>query len=387
MALTYTEFDTTTQNLVYDLVNAILASSDWAKITPTASVLTTSTATAVSGTVLTFTSTAAATTAGWGIGTVIRIGAAGAVDTENKTITAISGTTITVAAMSFAHAIGTNVYPGSEVLKATTTRGADMIIDLQDAHLATGYTSLSMACWTSHTGTVGINKASRYLYWRSTGGLRADQLHVVVSAGKEHLFFSVEGPRVGETNPENASFGSPREYMFLCDMVPYHASDTTACVFAGGSITNTYAGSYASFSHLGQLSRNHAGVAGWSQCKLFTLGFTGYGGSGASSGINAQRNTVGDGNLYLFPHVCISEPDGVRGRLAAFFNAGQVLTEDLIGSPPPAVGAKVTYGGKTYKLLAVNRGGAANPVWAQLGLASNGTTQLSASPVVAVLST
>ena len=390
MALTYTEFDSTVQNLISDLATAILVSSDWARITPTASQLTTSALAAAAATSLTFTSTAGP---GWAIGNVIRIGAFGASDTEYRTITSISGTSIGFSGgLVFSHASGTSIFWGNEVMKCTTTRGADMIVDLNDVALSpsapNGWGSLNLAAWTSHTGTVGTNKASRWLWWKSTAAARTDPLHVVLSAGKEHLFFSIEGPRVGETNPDSATIGSMRTYFVIGDMTPYHASDTNPCVFVGGTMTNTTTSSFTNNNHLGQLSKTHAGTVGWNLCRLLTLAFSGSG-NFASSGHNVQRQTTGDGNYYLGPYVCISDADGFRGRLTSFFNAGTTDWADFNApGPVPPVGAKVTYSGKTYKLLAVNRyGGASNVAWGVFGAANNTTSQPSDSVIVAVPST
>src|SRR5688500_1107936 len=120
MGTHYVEFDTTVQTLFTDLRTQILTSSDWSRLTADTILLSTSGATAVNATSLPFTATAGS---GLAVGSVIMIDDAGA--REYRTITAMTATTITVAAMTYAHATGTAIRAGNELYKAVTTRGAE----------------------------------------------------------------------------------------------------------------------------------------------------------------------------------------------------------------------------------------------------------------------
>lgn len=366
--LTYSEFDTTAQNLLVDLRNAILASTDWARLTSDAVVLTTTAAATAGATTLTFTSGAPAA-AGVVVGSQIAVEAPGSALREYRTVTAVAATTVTVAALTFAHASGTNVYWGNEVFKATTTRGADMIFDLNDTTYPSLF-NLNMAVWSAHDGTTGTNRSPRYLYWRAnaTGAAITNPLHCVVSAGKEHIYISVEGGRGGEAGAVSAQYGSYRSYFFMSDMVPYHPEDTVPVAYAGGSIVAGMGSSIANNSHLGQLTENLVGTAVWNPCKLGTVDFPGWN-NAISVGLN--RQSVADGNFYLFPYLCVSDTDGVRGRLSSFFFAGFTTAnaQDLVGVPP--VGAKIIHNGQTYKLLAVDKGAASANNWGQFGTNDN----------------
>lgn len=381
MALTYSEFDTTAQNLLHDLRNAVIASADWTKISPTAIVLTTSANAAAGGTVLTFTATGSS---GWTIGQLIRIGESGAADAEYRSITAITGTTITVAALTFLHNTGTNVYNGNEVLKATTTRGADMIVDIHGALMSTFQTTFTV--WRAHTGTVGTDSLNRFMYWRPSAGALTNPLHCVVSASKEHLFISIEGPRAYETNPVSTTAGSDRQYFFINDLVPYHVGDTTPVVVTGGgqAIGTATANMTSSRSFEVYQSRNYANTSSWAPAKLFTLAFQG---AGASVGVNGQHQTTGDGKYYLSPYVVLGDQSGYRGRLASFFNAGMNYADhtDFVSPPTNAV---VTYGAKNYKLLQVSKSDGNISVWGPFGGTDNSaTTTYHRSPIVAVQTT
>lgn len=378
MALTYTEFDSTAQTLVHDLRQAIVASTDWTKISSTVVILTTSASSAVSGTTLTFAST---TGSGLAIGSVIRIGESGAADAEFRSITAITATTITVAAMTYAHASGTNIYLGNEVLKATTTRGADMIVDLNSAPISTF--ALSMTIWRSHTGTAGIDGLNKFLYWRASGGALSHSLHVIVSASKEHLFVSVEGPRAYETGAVSTTAGSQRQYFFINDMVPYHAGDTNPIVIAGGGSHTATSASNMTTNRTFEVhqSRNYANSGSWAPAKLFTLSFQT---SALAAGVNAQHQTTGDGKYYLSPYVVIGDDCGYRGRLASFFGAGHNHADHTDYLAPP-VNTTIAYQSKNYKLMAVSKGDASTLIYGPFGGSDNtAATTYWRSPVVGV---
>lgn len=373
--LVYAEFDTTQQNLIHDLRTNILASGSWAKISPTAALLQISAATTAGATTLPTTS-GQGTAAGIIVGSIIRIGEDGAADCEYRTVTAVAATTITVAAMTYAHPSGANVYVGNEVLKATTTRGADMIVDLMASHyVVTSGTMLTMAAYQAHTGAfnTGTSPISRYLNWRVTGSTAAsDAVHCIVSASKEHLFISLEGPHASEPHTESTTWGSARQYFWMSDLVPYFAGDTTPAIIAGGASNTGYTNIYLGFYC--HASRNQDNTASWRAGKLATLDFPAV---GTNMSVQLQRQARGDGDWYLMPYVFFDDIDGVRGQLAAFWFAGFLypdFTDPVVSMPP--VGSKVTYSGQTYKLLALNRssGGNGNNMWGSFGALNNGNS-------------
>jgi hypothetical protein len=384
MATQYIEFDTTAQNLFADLRTQILTSTDWARLTPDTTLLVTSAATAAGATSLPFASTSGS---GLAVGSVIMID--DGATREYRTITAITATAITVAAMTYAHASGIPIRWGSELYKGTTTRGAQMVIDLNDTPLAANGTALSMAIYQSHDGTNagtpsmnGVGRAQRYLYWRVSAGAATHTLHVVLSVGKEHFYLSIEGPRGGETGSANGQYGSLRQYVFLCDLVPYDVGDTTPVVFAGGSSTAAADGAFTNFSHIGHVSKNLAGTGNWAPARLATLDFP-KGGWGDT--LNLQRQRQADNMFMLAPYVVFLDDTGMRGRLSSFFFAGFNWPDNNYEVPPPPVGTKVQYQGDWYKLLPVNKSEASRNCWAQFGAVtqSNGTLY-ARSPVVAV---
>lgn len=265
--------------------------------------------------------------------------------------------------------------------KATTTRGADMIFDLEDAAITLNL--MTIGVWRAHDGTTGTDKMQRWLYFRTntTGAVATMPLHCIVSLSKEHVFISVEGPRPNETGPTSTQVGSLRNYFFMCDVVPYHAADTTPIVVAGGGMAATAAAHISSNSHQINLSRNFVNTASWSVAKLLTLDFPT---CSSSETIQVTRQASGDGKYYLFPYVVIGDESGLRGRLSSFFFAGYNFSDTPEIAVPP-VGSKVTYGGQTYRLLAVSKGDGTSATWAQFGAAANSSVSTYyKTPVVAV---
>lgn len=376
MALHYIEFDTNPQALLQDLRTQILTSTDWARLTPDTILLNTSGATAAGATVLPFANT---TSSGLSIGSVIAID--DGTTRESRTITNMTATTITVAAMSFAHAAGSAIRQGNHLYKATTTRGADMVIDLNDSHLAVTDANLQMAIYRAHDGTTGQNKMSRYLYWRTNAGAANNPLHVTLSLSKEHFFLGIEGPRVGEAGAQNGTYGSLKGYVFLSDLVPYDVADTNPVVFAGGQSIAAADGSFANSSHIGHLSEDLDGVEFWTPTRLATLEFpkAGYG-----DVVNFQRQRRIDDTFTLAPYVAFTDDTGMRGRLSSFFFAGFNYA-DQFDVPIAPTNTKVEYQGQWYKLIAVSKSDSARHCWAQFGATTqNAATTYTRSPVVAV---
>jgi len=304
---------------------------------------------------------------------------------EYKNITAVTGTTITFTSQALlnAQASGTQVFPMSEILKCTTTRGADMILDLSEAAVIN--TGFQMAVWRAHDGTTGTDKVQRWLYPKASAFTATNHVvHCIVSASKEHLFISVEGPRPTEPGATSAVVGSQRNYFFFDDVVPYHASDTTPIVYAGGMMAASGAASVANNSHQGNFSRNFSGLGAWSVAKTLTLDFPSV---ASTETVQINRESAADGKYYFSPYVCYGDESGIRGRLASFFHVGFTYSDTPEIATPP-VGKKVLYDGKWYKLLAVTKGDGSSLTWSQFGSAgNNAVTTFFRSPVVAVPTT
>lgn len=268
--------------------------------------------------------------------------------------------------------------------KCTTTRGVQMCIDLADAALTAQ--TLSAALYRTHDGTTGVDKAIKYLLYKrnNTGALATNTIRVIVSAGKEHLFISVEGPRIGDaTGVDNGAYGSMRQYIFLNDLVPYFDStvDLASTIVAGGSPSLvTASAGQGTGSHWVHASRNMRDSAAWSVGKLATLIFPS---SSLQSGMNAQMSGK-DGNIYLAPYVFFDDIEGIRGRLASFFFAGYTIVDP--GEPPPMqAGQIITYASKQYKLLPVSKSDGTQNVWGPLGMAFTAdVNNTQRSPIVAV---
>jgi hypothetical protein len=383
MALHYAEFDSTPQTIAYDLMQAVTTSSDWTRVGTPSTIVSTTASAAVAATVISVPS-------GHGIvvGQTIRIGPEGGATTEYKNVTAVAATTVTFTAQGlvYAQASGTVVGTASMIVRATTTRGAAMIVDFADT--APTLSNLVMAVWRAHDGTMGAtsggtDRSNRWLYWRTntTSATWTMPIHVTVSASKEHLFISVEGPRPNETGASSATIGSVKNYFFFDDVVPYHAGDTTPVVFAGGMMAAAAGASAANNSHQGNFSRNYANVSSWSVAKLLTLDFPSI---ASTETIQVTRQTSADGRYYLAPYVCFGDESGLRGRLANFFLAGYNFSDTPEIATPP-INQKITYLGQTYKLIAVNKSDGTSATWGQFGSASNvSTTLFYRSPIVAV---
>lgn len=373
MALHYVEYDTNSQAFFADLRAQLLQSNDWARLTADDVLLTTNGAS--TSTVLPF----AATGSGLAVGSIIMIDDGPL--REYRTITAMTATTITVAAMSFAHAAGTAIRSGSELYKCTTTRGAQMVVDFSDAHVSVTSNLLTIGVYQSHDGVTPGPKTNRYLYWRSNGGAATHPLHVVLSVGKEHLYISVEGPRAGETGALSGAYGSVRQYFFLCDLVPYDAGDTDPVVVAGGSITPDINASFTNLNDTVQTSMNLSGTGSWQKCGVATLDFPK---AGFGDATNYQHVRAIDGKYILAPYVIFANDSGMRGRLSSFFFAG-FNVPDIADLPVPPIGTKIEYQGQWYKLLAVSKSEAARHCWGPFGAATQNSAALHVrSPVVAI---
>lgn len=252
-----------------------------------------------------------------------------------------------------------------DMYQATTTRGAKMIVNFADAAIDTNKATIGV--WRDHDGTTGTDKLLRYLPFRRTaGGTTANPLHVVVSAGKEHLFVSVEGPYGSEAGTEHTTYGSMRTYFVICDLVPYFDAtvDPIPAVVVAGFHT-TSADVDDNQSYRAYVSRNSDNTSSWRSAVLASLEFP-HRGTGQSYTL---RNEGVDGQYYLFPYVVFDEYEGMRGRLNGIFYAGFTYQDNNVHVPNPPNGSVVTYAGSPYKLVAPTKSNSTVNifVWGPLG--------------------
>lgn len=371
--LIYQEFDTTPQNLIKDLRANVLLCTDWADISPTPF------STTVSGTLaVNATTVNVASTSGFSVGDVI-VFEPGTANEERRAIATItSATQLTLGSGNgtiFAHASGSTVRHGRAVLKATTTRGVQMVVDLAGSIQTQQLTSLLPIFYRTHDGTVtgGVDPTvPRYVFFRSssagTASFNTMVIHCVVSASKEHLFLSVEGPRAWEANASSTTYGSQRQYLFMADLVPYHVADTTPVVVVGAGIANSASNSVATNSHVCFVSRNTGDSRSWTPGRLASLGVP----NGASPDQPGLRRRCSiDGNTYLFPYVYFDDAEGIRGRLNNIYYAGSNFTTD-VNQEPVNADDLATFDGKTFQTVAVDKGdGSGNASWGPLGISLN----------------
>lgn len=237
--------------------------------------------------------------------------------------------------------------PTASVVKSTTTRGAELVVDL--AKSAATAIRLGISAWRVWTGSgpgTGTDESgTRYLTWRNSGGATSDTLYVIVSVSKEHLFISVEGPKAGDTNAISSTAGSATQTMYLGDIVPYHAGDTVpTCAFV--CYDQTTLGQSVTYSIL--VGRDQGGTRSWSPATLATV-------QAPSTSVNPtllQHYAKGDSKTYLFPWLVVEHADGLRGRLAEIFSGGWISQAPTATSPGGlSPDFEVTYSSKTYKLV------------------------------------
>lgn len=274
--------------------------------------------------------------------------------------------------------------------KATTDSGVQMCIDLNTTAIDTQH--MTCTVYRTHDGTTaGASMGSRYVYWKQGGGgtTATNMVHGVVSAGKNHLFIGLEGPRISEANTDNTNYGSLRSYLFFSALVPYYTVPTEDLVQTVIFHANPFPGSsdYNTGAHLAWASRNGRDNANWTPGALATLNQPT---AMASSNIgyhHLQRVAMLDpaDKYVVSPFVYFDNAEGMRGRLTSFFYGGHAYLSLTESFAPPPIGQIITIDSVPYKLLSVNRS-AQNGSWHNYGAfgiaANNGIA--AASPVVAV---
>lgn len=226
----------------------------------------------------------------------------------------------------------------TSAVKATTPRGAQMVVDFAD--VAVTAIRMQMAVYRTHDGTTGVDKVNRFITVRDSGGATSDPWHVVVSAGPQHLYVSIEGPRNGETNVNLAATGSVKQSLYLGDITPYFGGDTIPAVCCIGASTSSRAAQDA----FCWVSRNAADTVSWAPSYLSTVAPL----TGNQIGVKCPTVVAaGDGNEYLYPWVVVEQGAGLRGRLTNAFYGGFSSTL-VAGESGLSPGSRVSYSGSTY---------------------------------------
>lgn len=273
--------------------------------------------------------------------------------------------------------------------KATTTDGAQMCVDINTTALT--LSQLGYTFYRTHDGTTGVDPLARSFRMKrnATGSLAANTYHWRVSAGKDHLYIDIEGPRPGEANPDQAAYGSQRNYLFMSALEPYYDTvDTTPAVIAGGGQVTGQSSSTSNYSHQCYASRNGTNTLSWTPGHLAALCHP-VAAHGQDYGMNEQRISVLDPDRHYTPspYVFFDNTQGMRGRLMRFHFAGYTYSPQISEGPAPQVGLVIDIDGVDYKLLQVSKsdgtGGGGEHVWGSFGLTYNYGTPNS-SVVVAV---
>jgi len=365
MSISYWEEVTTTVAKVNGVLKQyILACSDWAHLAVTAS--TTLSATAAAGA----TSISVTSASNISVGKTITLWRNGSINgasaPESRVVTVVAGTTI-----SFTDALvaPNGTYQSSDALgigtfvKATTTRGAQMVLDLEDATITAQ--RMQIGIYRTHDGTTGVDKVTRNLYWKTATGATSDILHARGTAGKEHIYLEVEGPRLTETNAESTIYGSYRQYLALNDISPYYSTtyDNTPAVLLVGN-TAAAANVSAQTNLTGPLARNVVvsrdapGSNSWVQAHLRTL--TPHAGDAANPITRTFQPLNLDGSILMLPFWVFEDAKGLRGSLTRFYTGDAAPQSQQVTGDPVFwnAGMEVSYGGVTYRTLIPGKSGA-----------------------------
>lgn len=270
------------------------------------------------------------------------------------------------------------------LVKTVTGRGATIAVDFNAVAPTVQVGTFDV--FASHDGTTAGPSVRKFLRYKrvSSGTTATVNLHVVLSAGRDHLFVSIEGPWTNEANTDSGNYGSIRNYLAISEITSYFdlAADPAPCVGVVGRQING-GPSWTNGSYDIYVSRNRANNQSWVKGKVLSLDPVVAASFGGTM-LNGNRQTVSDGNYYLSPYVVAEDADGFRGRLGKLFMAGW-NNQSYNDIPPPPQGQIVTYGGEQYRLIAANKSDATEDCYDALGIIANGSGGAYAnSPVVAV---
>ncbi|HET9656233.1 MAG TPA: hypothetical protein VFP72_12830 [Kineosporiaceae bacterium] len=354
MGISFLEDAITTGAKVQGVIKqAIHASSDWTHV-PVAASTSVATAPVAAGAQSCTVASATGIVVG-GCLTFWRAAAInGAATPECRIVTAVNGTTISWAdpltCPQGTYQVGDAIGVGMTVT-ATTTRGAVMVVDLADAAITAG--RMQVGVYNGLSGSTPQNKytgGGPHVTWKQVLGAATDVVRATVSAGKEHLFVAIEGPRASETNADSTSLGSTKQCFVLCDVNPYYPGQDLAPAFC---LIRNSGTSYACNNQNIVVSKDYTGQANWPTGWLESVDRISDN-AGSATTFNARGL---DGSLVLKPWVVMEDAAGWRGTLTRFFWGGRasvLAAADPI--PTVAVGMTETYGGVNYKCIAPQRG-------------------------------
>jgi hypothetical protein len=267
--------------------------------------------------------------------------------------------------------------PSGNIVQATTTRGANLAIDLAGA-AATAY----KATFTVFRSGTSTDPITRYLNYTGAGNSTSAVLRCTMTAWKEGIVLNVEGPRPGETGADSATYGSIANTFALVDLVPYHAGDTeetVVCVSQASSTNGT-----------GQelnvwVGRDAAATRVWEDARLLSV-------SAPSTLIKWQPYSALDDKVYLWPYLVVENRDGLRGRLADVFFAGWSGGETIQpGDYQTALSPwqEITYDSKTWLLVPAYKTYSTSPMSGPFGRVTNSTSSAGAwlTPLIAIRKT
>jgi hypothetical protein len=372
MTMAYTEWDHRSDTIVAGVKQRILASSDWAHLQ-----LTTGTAATTLASGASIGATSISTAASIPSGSYIVIGN-GAANPEVRLSTGVTGSGPYTVSWTSAEPLTKTYSSGAAVgvgsyVKATTTRGAQMVVDL--AASAPNTQTMTINAYQSHNGTTAGASVTRYLSWKRFGGAATDILHPRVSAGKDWLYLDIEGPRGGETNADNSTNGSFRQMFYLGDLAPYYADDTVPAVVLIGGMTGGTGDTHTTV----HVSRNRADTASWVTAYLRTLAYPQYAINQTSGNMPAVSK---EGDFVQAPCVILELGDGLRGRVNYLHHGGFNFAIDATDPAPPQNGQTMTYGAYTYTVFSPFRTDGNNSNSYGIGVVGNGNSSYTFSPLV-----
>jgi hypothetical protein len=248
------------------------------------------------------------------------------------------------------------------LVACTTTAGAAMRVEFSPSAMTNDNYRIGVRAWRAHNGTTGTDNKDYMLNFRDTGvggGTTADRLYVTVSASKDCLYVSVEGPRIGDANAEDASRGSTKTYFFMSALVPYFAGDTNPVVVVGGFLGNNINPRGSNMGPYGAVFVSQGADAttqSWAPATVSSL--QPLAGNVALQPYMPQPISVLDSNnYYMYPLVITERTAGIRGTMSDLYFAGFNIIADVSNTfdIPAALGQTITYSGKSYKLQAVSK--------------------------------
>lgn len=275
--------------------------------------------------------------------------------------------------------------PTGQTVSCTAANGAQMALDLIGGGAADN-TRIRPKAWRVFAAGTGTDGWQRSLYWTNASNATTTPLHCKVAAGNTLLYIEIEGPRGGELNNDNVTWGSIKQSVWLAQMTAYLTADVTPAIVFGGS--SSYNGSEGAngtnpASYVCHVSRNQAANLAWVPARLWTLNPVFM---ATSVTYHAYQPVASDGNVMLFPFVVMEDVAGYRGRLTDVFYAGSNNSfGDTLSNL--TIGQDVTYGGNTYRVTAPYKSNGNNNQnsYGPFGIVTNQNASNSViSPLIAV---